>query len=205
MEKKLFTVQKRGETRALCWGIGMIVCAVMMSSVFGFTVVPKFLKSVWTEESVCTVVNSSFKEKVSCTYDTNAECDKSSYYPCLEVLVNVNFSQHIYMLYHTEETPEMNDQCSYIPKCEKNYTEVKMHVDIIQENFMKNQPFTCFYDPKGGQKSIILSRKFGLKLLISYFFWPASMFTVGLCIVIMVKISQYLAMVAVQSNKVIIR
>ncbi|KAG8439170.1 hypothetical protein GDO86_005404 [Hymenochirus boettgeri] len=205
MDLKLFTTQRRGEPRAIFLGIGMMVCSVMMFFLFGFTVVPKYLKSVWTEESLCTLANTSFKDAVSCSFKPNAECEMNSQYPCLQVFVNLNFSQDIFMLYHTEETPELNDECSYIPKCEKNFTEVKMHVDIIQENFKQKQPFTCFYDPNGIRKSIILSRKYGPKLLLSYFFWPASMFTAGLSIIIMIKISQYFAMISMQSKKLIIR
>ncbi|KAM4747636.1 calcium-activated potassium channel subunit beta-1 [Rhinophrynus dorsalis] len=205
MEKKLFTAQKRGETRAIYLGFGTIVCSIMIFFVFGFAVVPRYLTSFWTEKSVCTLVNASFKDDVCCTYKEATECHKTSYYPCLEVLVQLNYSQDIFMLYHTEVTPEVNNQCSYIPKCEKNYTEVKKHVVDIQKNFTNVQTFPCFYDPEGRMKTVILKREFGPEILFKYFVWPASMFTGGLWIVILVKISQYFSMVSVQYNKLNIR
>ncbi|XP_075457785.1 calcium-activated potassium channel subunit beta-1 isoform X2 [Ascaphus truei] len=201
MEKKLFTAQKRGETRAIYLGIGMIVCSVMMFFLLVINLLPSYKKSVWTEKSVCTLVQASFKDEISCTYGSNTECEKTSQYPCLEVLVTLNDSENISMLYHTEETPEINSECSYIPKCEKNYTEVKIHVDIIVENFKKTHSFGCFYDPEGRQKSIILIRKFAPDVLLSYCVWPASIFTGGIFIVIMVKLSHYLSKVSVQPNK----
>ncbi|KAM4677259.1 calcium-activated potassium channel subunit beta-1 [Discoglossus pictus] len=202
MGKKLFTAQKRGETRAICLGIGMIVCSIMMFFLLCFTVLPLHLKSVWTEQAICTLHNTSFKDKACCNYNPNAECEKTSYYyPCLEVLVYLNDSEDTFMLYYTEETTETNPKCSYIPKCKKNYTEVKQHVDTIQKNFTMAGSFACSYDPKGRQKSIILKRQFGKRWLINYFFWPATMFTGGLIMVIMVKITQYLAMISVQYSK----
>ncbi|XP_053572144.1 calcium-activated potassium channel subunit beta-1 [Bombina bombina] len=201
MAKKLFTAQKRGETRAVCLGIGMIVCSVMMFFLLGVTVLPSYLKSVWTEETICTLNNTSFKEKVCCSYSSNGECEKTSfYYPCLEVLVNLNYSEDIFMLHHTEITTEVNPECTYIPRCDKNYTELKIHVEEIQERFKRKGTFNCSYDPRGRQKNIILVRKYGPRFLISYFFWPGSMFTGGLIILIMVKITQYLSMVSVRSS-----
>lgn len=75
-----------------------------------------------------------------------------------------------------------------------------MHVQEIQGKFNKSSSFTCYFDPKKRKKSPILIRKFGPQKMISYFFWPTSMFTVGLFVVIIVKISQYFAMISVQAN-----
>ncbi|XP_075065903.1 calcium-activated potassium channel subunit beta-1 [Mixophyes fleayi] len=201
MGKKLFMAQKRGETRAVCLGIGMIICSVLMFFLLGVTVLPKYLKSVWTEESKCTLVQATFKERANCIHNTNTKSEIILKYPCLEVLVNLNFSEDVFMLYHTEESSEWNNKCSYIPECKENYTEVALHVQEIQGKFNKSSSFTCYFDPKGRQKSIVLMRKFGPQKLISYFFWPTSMFTVGLCVVIIVKISQYFAMISVQTSK----
>ncbi|XP_063784377.1 calcium-activated potassium channel subunit beta-1 isoform X1 [Pseudophryne corroboree] len=201
MGKKLFMAQKRGETRAVCLGIGMIICSVMIFFLLGVTVLPKYLKSVWTEKSKCTLVQATFKEKASCTHSINTKNEVILKYPCLEVLVNLNYSEDIFMLYHTEESLEWNYKCSYIPECKENYTEVALHVQEVQGKFNQSSSFTCYFDPKGRQKSIILIRKFGPQKMILCFFWPTSMFTVGLCVVIIVKISQYFAMISVQNNK----
>ncbi|XP_063784379.1 calcium-activated potassium channel subunit beta-1 isoform X2 [Pseudophryne corroboree] len=108
MGKKLFMAQKRGETRAVCLGIGMIICSVMIFFLLGVTVLPKYLKSVWTEKSKCTLVQATFKEKASCTHSINTKNEVILKYPCLEVLVNLNYSEDIFMLYHTEESLEWN-------------------------------------------------------------------------------------------------
>ncbi|XP_073429796.1 putative calcium-activated potassium channel subunit beta [Dendrobates tinctorius] len=200
MGKKLFMAQKRGETRAVCLGIGMIICSVMMFFLLGVTVLPKYIKSVWTAESNCTLVQAALKDGVNCIHNSNTKPESIIKYPCLEVLVNVNFSEDVFMLYHTEESSEWNDKCTYIPDCKENNTEVEIHVQETQGRFNKTSSFTCYFDPKGRQKSIILIRKFGPEKMISYFFWPASMFIVGLFVVIIVKISQYSAMASVQVN-----
>ncbi|KAM3925822.1 calcium-activated potassium channel subunit beta-1 isoform 1-T2 [Leptodactylus fuscus] len=201
MGKKLFMAQKRGETRAVCLGIGMIICSVMMFFLLGVTVLPKYIKSVWTEETMCTLVQATFKDRANCIHNSNTKPESILKYPCLEVLVNKNFSEDVFMLYHTEESSEWNNKCTYIPECKENFTEVAMHVQEIQGKFNKSSSFTCYFDPKGRQKSIILIRKYGPQKMISYFFWPTSMFTVGLFVVIIVKISQYFAMASVQANR----
>ncbi|XP_018421819.1 PREDICTED: calcium-activated potassium channel subunit beta-1 [Nanorana parkeri] len=201
MGKKLFMAQKRGETRAVCLGIGMITCSVMMFFLLGVTILPKYIKSVWTAESTCTLAQATFKDKTNCVHNSNAKPESILKYPCLEVLVNLNFSEDNFMLYHTEESPEWNNKCFYIPECKENYTEIKMQIQKIEREFNKSSSFVCYFDPKGRHKSIILIRKFGPHKMISYFFWPTSMFTVGLCVVIIVKISQYLAMISLQANK----
>ncbi|XP_069618073.1 calcium-activated potassium channel subunit beta-1 isoform X1 [Ranitomeya imitator] len=227
MGKKLFMAQKRGETRAVCLGIGMIICSVMMFFLLGVTVLPKYIKSVWTAESNCTLVQAAFKEGANCIHNSNTKPESIIKYPCLEVLVNVNFSEEVLMLYHTEESSEWNEKkrvlagrndgglcwikdeglhletslCTYIPDCKENNTEVEIHVQEIQGKFNKFSSFPCYFDPKGREKSIILIRKFGPQKMISYFFWPTSMFTVGLFVVIIVKISQYSAMASVQANR----
>ncbi|KAM9311582.1 calcium-activated potassium channel subunit beta-1 [Gastrophryne carolinensis] len=201
MAKKLFMAQKRGETRAICLGIGMIICSVMMFFLLGVTFLPKYLKSVWTAESMCTLVQATLKESSNCIHNSNTKPESIVKYPCLKVLVNLNFSEDIFMLYHTEESPDWNNKCSYIPECKDNFTEVAMHVQEIQGKFNKTSAFTCYFDPKGKQRSTILIRKFGPQKMISYFFWPTSMFTVGICMVVIVKMNQYFAMVTVQAFK----
>ncbi|KAM4038810.1 calcium-activated potassium channel subunit beta-1 isoform 1-T2 [Anomaloglossus baeobatrachus] len=207
MGKKLFMAQKRGETRAVCLGIGMIICSVMMFFLLGVTVIPKYIKSVWTEKSNCTLVQAAFKDGENCIHNSNTKPEIIVKYPCLEVLVNLNFSnfwnfsEDVFMLYHTEESPEWNDKCTYVPDCKENFTEVENLLQKIQGNFNKTSSFFCYFDPKGRQKSIILVRKFGPEKMISYFFWPTSMFTVGLFVVTIVKISQYSAMISVQANR----
>lgn len=44
MGKKLVMAQKRGETRALCLGVAMVVCAVIAYYILGTTVLPLYQK-----------------------------------------------------------------------------------------------------------------------------------------------------------------
>ncbi|XP_053319314.1 putative calcium-activated potassium channel subunit beta [Spea bombifrons] len=200
MEKKLFKAHKRGETRALCLGYGLIVCSIMMHILLVFTAVPLHMKSVWSEKSLCTVSRITFKDNFPCTYTSNSESERKSLYPCLVVQVHLNNSQSVFMLYETEETQEINEECTYIPKCGKNYTETKKDVDDIEKNFKEADSFGCYYDPKGRMESIILRRKFGTGDLVSCFLWPTLMFTLGLFIILLVKISQFFSRISVVSK-----
>lgn len=44
MGKKLVMAQKRGETRALCLGVAMVVCAAITYYILGTTVLPLYQK-----------------------------------------------------------------------------------------------------------------------------------------------------------------
>lgn len=44
MGKKLVMAQKRGETRALCLGVAMVVCAVIAYYILGTTMLPLYQK-----------------------------------------------------------------------------------------------------------------------------------------------------------------
>lgn len=69
---------------------------------------PSLSLSVWTEESSCTVLNSTIIGEINCSYSCGAECWKSSRYPCLQVYVSLNSSGRILRLSHNEETQEAN-------------------------------------------------------------------------------------------------
>ncbi|XP_053812564.1 calcium-activated potassium channel subunit beta-1 isoform X2 [Vidua chalybeata] len=164
--KKLVTAQKRGETRALCLGLGMVACSMMMYFFIGITIVPFYSKSVWTTETVC------------------------------KVWVNLTASGQEVMLYHTEDTLERNPKCSYVPDKLDNSKEVKARIEIIASNFKKYQTFPCYYDPGGAQTNVILSRLYPAKGLLFAFLWPTLMFTGGCLIIVLVKISQYVSVLS---------
>lgn len=48
MGKKLVMAQKRGETRALCLGVAMVVCAVITYYILSTTMLPLYLKRYQT-------------------------------------------------------------------------------------------------------------------------------------------------------------
>lgn len=64
--------------------------------------------SVWTEESSCTVLNSTIVAEINCTYSCGSECWKSSKYPCLQVFVSLNTSGKVVRLSHNEEAQDTN-------------------------------------------------------------------------------------------------
>ncbi|XP_067422851.1 calcium-activated potassium channel subunit beta-1 [Emydura macquarii macquarii] len=199
--KKLVTAQKRGETRALCLGLGMVACSVMMYFFIGITIVPSYTKSIWTKRTTCKLLKTNIKDKVQCSFNNGASDENIFKYPCLEVLVDLNFSGQEVMLYHTEETQERNPKCSYIPRNLENYEEVKMQIEIIAENFRKHQTFHCYYDPEGRKKSVILKRLYPPKGLFFTFLWPSLMLTGGVLIIIMVKVSQYVSVLSASQYK----
>ncbi|XP_039555377.1 putative calcium-activated potassium channel subunit beta isoform X2 [Passer montanus] len=165
--KKLVTAQKRGETRALCLGLGMVACSMMMYFFIGITIVPFYTKSVWTTETVCKVLKANIKDKVFCPNSKGSEDEEIFPYPCLQVWVNLTASGQEVMLYQTEDTLERNPKCSYVPEKLENSKEVKARIETIASNFKKYQTFPCYYDPGGTQTNAILSRLYPEKVLLS--------------------------------------
>ncbi|NXJ48184.1 KCMB1 protein, partial [Spizaetus tyrannus] len=194
--KKLVTAQKRGETRALCLGLGMVACSTMMYFFIGITIVPFYTKSVWTTETVCKVLKANIKDKVLCPNSEGSEDEDIFPYPCLQVWVNLTASGQEVMLYQTEDTLERNPKCSYVPGKSENMKEVKARIETIASNFKKYQTFPCYYDPGGTQTNVILSRLYPPKGLLFAFLWPTLMFTGGCLIIVLVKISQYVSVLS---------
>ncbi|XP_036913650.1 calcium-activated potassium channel subunit beta-1 isoform X2 [Sturnira hondurensis] len=102
MGKKLVMAQKRGETRALCLGVAMVVCAVIAYYILGTTVLPLYQKSVWTQESMCHLIEAKIWDQ------EELEGKKVAQYPCL--WVNVSTLGRWAVLYHTEDTWDQNQQ-----------------------------------------------------------------------------------------------
>ncbi|XP_074866035.1 calcium-activated potassium channel subunit beta-1 [Carettochelys insculpta] len=199
--KKVVTIQKRGETRALFLGLGMVVCSMMMYFFIGVTIVPFYTESVWTKETTCKVLNANIKDEAQCLFNNGAGNVNNFPYPCLEVLVDLNFSGQEVMLYHTEDTHRRNPKCSYIPKNLKNDTEVKMLLKEVAEKFRKSRPFPCYYDPEGRQTSALFTRLYPTKDLLFPFLWPSFMLTGGVLIIIMVKVSQYVSVLSAWQHR----
>uniref|UniRef100_A0A8C3VMD3 Calcium-activated potassium channel subunit beta n=1 Tax=Catagonus wagneri TaxID=51154 RepID=A0A8C3VMD3_9CETA len=102
MGKKLVMAQKRGETRALCLGVAMVVCAVIAYYILGTTVLPLYQKSVWTQESTCHLIETNIRDQ------EELEGKRVPQYPCL--WVNVSSVGRWAVLYHTEDTRDQNQQ-----------------------------------------------------------------------------------------------
>lgn len=56
MGKKLVMAQKRGETRALCLGVTMVVCAVIAYYILGTTVLPLYQKRYQPPRPACPIL-----------------------------------------------------------------------------------------------------------------------------------------------------
>uniref|UniRef100_A0A8D0B0S2 Potassium calcium-activated channel subfamily M regulatory beta subunit 1 n=1 Tax=Salvator merianae TaxID=96440 RepID=A0A8D0B0S2_SALMN len=202
LRKKLVTAQKRGETRALCLGLAMVVCSGMMYFFIGVTIVPSYSKSVWTKEAVCRLIKASIKEKVHCSFNEGSGDENNFYYPCLEVYVNLTVLGQMVMLYNTEETVARNPKCFYIPPNMGSYNEVQKHVDTTMDYIKKKQTFTCYYDPSRTEASVISERLYDPRGLVITSLWPTLMLLGGLFIVILVKTSQCLSALAASQYKI---
>ncbi|XP_046882998.1 calcium-activated potassium channel subunit beta-2 isoform X3 [Hypomesus transpacificus] len=109
-KKKTVTALSAGEDRAMFLGLGMILSSVMMYFVLCITVLRAYADSVWTEESVCIVLNSTIVADVNCSYSCGSDCWRASKYPCLQIYVSVNNTGRVSLLSHNEETQEANSE-----------------------------------------------------------------------------------------------
>ncbi|XP_056664393.1 calcium-activated potassium channel subunit beta-2 isoform X1 [Monodelphis domestica] len=201
-KRKTVTALKAGEDRAILLGLAMMVCAIMMYFLLGITLLRSYMQSVWTEESQCTLLNASITETFNCSFNCGPDCRKLSQYPCLQVYVNLTSSGQKLLLYHTEETMKINSECSYIPKCGKNFEESLSMVNVVMENFRKYQRFSCFSDPSGNQKNVILTKLYSSNVLFHSLFWPTCMMSGGVAIVAMVKFTQYLSLLCERIQRI---
>ncbi|XP_027462766.1 calcium-activated potassium channel subunit beta-1 isoform X3 [Zalophus californianus] len=190
MGKKLVMAQKRGETRALCLGVAMVVCAVIAYYILGTTMLPLYQKSVWTQKSMCHLIETNIREQ------QELEGKKVPQYPCL--WVNVSAVGRWAVLYHTEDTRDQNQQCSYIPGSLENYQEARADVEKVRATFHKKQIFYCFSTSRENETSVLYQRLYGPRTLLFSLVWPTFLLTGGLLIIAMVKINQCLSILAAQ-------
>ncbi|XP_059272539.1 calcium-activated potassium channel subunit beta-1 [Mustela nigripes] len=190
MGKKLVMAQKRGETRALCLGVAMVVCAVIAYYILGTTVLPLYQKSVWTQKSTCHLIETSIREQ------EELEGKKVPQYPCL--WVNVSAVGRWAVLYHTEDTRDQNQQCSYIPGSLENYQTARADVEKVRATFHEKQIFYCFSATRENETTVLYQRLYGPRTLLFSLFWPTFLLTGGLLIIAMVKINQSLSILAAQ-------
>ncbi|KFP80343.1 PREDICTED: calcium-activated potassium channel subunit beta-1 [Acanthisitta chloris] len=194
--KKLVTAQKRGETRAMCLGLGMVACSMMIYFFIAVTMVPTYNKSVWTTEAVCKLLKVNIKDRALCPSSEDSEDGDSFPYPCLQVWVNLTASGQEVMLYDNEDTLSRNAKCSYVPDKPEYSKEVKAQVELIASIFRNKQTFRCYYDPGGTQTNVIVNRLYPPGGLLCAFLWPTLMFTAGCLIILLVKLSQYFSVLS---------
>ncbi|XP_055778802.1 calcium-activated potassium channel subunit beta-2-like [Salvelinus fontinalis] len=201
-KRKTVTALKAGEDRAILLGLSMILFSVMMYFVLGITMVRSYSDSVWTEESSCTVLNSTIVAEINCTYSCGSECWKSSKYPCLQVFVSLNTSGKVVRLSHNEEAQDTNPECFYVPKCQKDFNAIHTVVMKILERLKTQQQVLCYMDPGEQQDSALLTRIYGRLAVFHSLFWPTCTLIGGTIIIVMVKLTQYLSIMCEQVGRI---
>ncbi|XP_036913648.1 calcium-activated potassium channel subunit beta-1 isoform X1 [Sturnira hondurensis] len=190
MGKKLVMAQKRGETRALCLGVAMVVCAVIAYYILGTTVLPLYQKSVWTQESMCHLIEAKIWDQ------EELEGKKVAQYPCL--WVNVSTLGRWAVLYHTEDTWDQNQQCSYIPGSLDSYQMARADVERVRGRFHEHRVFHCLVAPRENETRVLYRRLYGPQTLLFSLFWPTFLLSGGFLIIAMVKLNQSLSILAAQ-------
>lgn len=81
------------------------------------------VNSVWTEEGVCVVLNSTVTADMNCSYNCGSECWRASKYPCLQVYVSVNNTGRVRRLSHNEESQDTSSEVSTGPDAPEGNSE----------------------------------------------------------------------------------
>uniref|UniRef100_A0A8I3RS94 Calcium-activated potassium channel subunit beta n=2 Tax=Canis lupus familiaris TaxID=9615 RepID=A0A8I3RS94_CANLF len=148
------------------------------------------LPSVWTQKSTCHLIETNIREQ------EELEGKKVPQYPCL--WVNVSAVGRWAVLYHTEDTRDRNQQCSYIPGSLENYQVARADVEKVKAKFHEQQIFYCFSTTRENETTVLYRRLYGPQTLLFSLFWPTFLLTGGLLIIAMVKINQSLSILAAQ-------
>ncbi|XP_058490354.1 calcium-activated potassium channel subunit beta-2-like isoform X1 [Solea solea] len=201
-KKKTVTARKPGEDRAILLGLGMILSSVMMYFVLGITTLRSYADSVWTEEGVCVVRNSTVTADMNCSYNCGSDCWRVSKYPCLQVYVSVNNTGRVSRLSHNEETQDASSECFYVPRCQKDTVALHTMIMNISERLKVNQEVPCYYDPMEQQETVLLTRLYDHSAVFHSLLWPSCMITGGALIIMMVKLTQYLSRLCEEIGKI---
>ncbi|XP_072296472.1 calcium-activated potassium channel subunit beta-2-like [Eucyclogobius newberryi] len=203
LEKKTTdTALKAGEDRAILLGLGMILSSVMMYFVLGITMLRSYADSVWTEEGVCLVLNSTVTADMNCSYSCGSDCWRVSKYPCLQVYVSINSTGRISRLSRNEETLDASSECFYVPRCQRDSLAMHSMIVNISERLKVNQQVSCFYDPQEQQEAVLLTRLYDHSAVFHTLLWPSCMLTGGVLIILMVKLTQYLSRLSDKIEKI---
>ncbi|XP_043111771.1 calcium-activated potassium channel subunit beta-2 [Puntigrus tetrazona] len=200
-KKRTETAQKAGEDRAILLGLGMVFSSVMMYFVICITMVRAYADSVLTDETTCTVLNSTLTKDINCSYNCGSDCWRGSKYPCLQVFVSLNATGRIGLLSHSEEMLDVSSECFYVPKCQKDHFALRVMIQNISEHLKTHQQITCYHDSSEHRGSILLKRLHAAGAVFHSLFWPSCMFSGGTLIILMVKLTQYLSILCEQIGK----
>lgn len=80
-----------------------------------------------------------------------------------------------------------------MPKCNRDQTMARVVIRNITERLRVRQRLPCFHDPSEQQENALLTRQHGDAGALQSLLWPSCVLTIGLIIVLMVKLTQYLS------------
>lgn len=93
-------------------------------------------------------------------------------------------------------------QCFYVPKCRKDHSAMQALVLNISERLKVQQQVHCYSDPAEQQDSAILTRLYGRAAILSSLLWPTCTLVIGVLIVAMVKLTQYLSILCERISRI---
>ncbi|XP_035278124.1 calcium-activated potassium channel subunit beta-3 [Anguilla anguilla] len=190
-----------GEERAILLGLSMIGFSLLMYFLFGTLIVNPCLRSNWTEESNCTVIQASFPDEW--------EDDTREFrFPCLNVTVNLSRSDHkaqLVMLYYNEDALDLPSKCFYRPKYRQNISDIQEEAQRIHRLFqMRSEPFRCFSSQGDSHLGYtnpgdaILTKKCDNQQVMQYMFFSTLMLAGGVMTISLVRLNQHLSRMVAQ-------
>ncbi|KAJ8409462.1 hypothetical protein AAFF_G00228630 [Aldrovandia affinis] len=184
-------VSSVGEDRAILLGFTMIGFSLLTYFLFGIVLVAPYLKSIWTEESNCTMIQADFR-------DEWGEVGGDFGPPCLRVTVNLSQSRKPATLHYNEDT--IHEECFYIPKHNENKSQVLEEAQRIRKYLQTeiNASFPCHSSLGENPSSAILTRKYDGWLVIQYMCWPTLMLAGGAGTISLVRLNQWLSHMVAQ-------
>uniref|UniRef100_A0A3Q4MMQ1 Potassium calcium-activated channel subfamily M regulatory beta subunit 2 n=1 Tax=Neolamprologus brichardi TaxID=32507 RepID=A0A3Q4MMQ1_NEOBR len=158
--------------------LGNFLLHILITSSGGFV----FFSSVWTDETSCTIVNSTIVWDVNCSYSCGTECWKRSRYPCLQVYVSLNSSGKNSSTLYTNT--------------------MQVLVQNISERLRSQHTLQCFVDRTDKTDSAILTQIYSQIAVFHSLFWPTCTLIGGSVIIAMVKLTQYLSVVCDRLSRI---
>ncbi|XP_041944303.1 calcium-activated potassium channel subunit beta-3 [Alosa sapidissima] len=181
-----------GDERALLLGFTMMAFSILMYFVVGIVVVKPHLQSDWGEEVNCTLTQAYILEEWS-------DCRGLTTFPCLQVLVNISVnvssSQIKARLHYDEKSINLNPECFYTPKCQRNESDLLQEARKIKQylDARCGEVLRCRFSAWRYSEDAILYRKCNRWLTLWYLLWPSLMLGGGMLLVSLLKLNQRLA------------
>ncbi|XP_062408599.1 calcium-activated potassium channel subunit beta-3 [Sardina pilchardus] len=181
-----------GDERAILLGFTMMAFSILMYFVVGIAMVKPHLQSDWGEEVNCTVTQAYILEEW-------ADCRGLATFPCLQVFVNVSVnvssSQIKARLHYDEKSINLNPECFYTPKCQRNESDLLQEARKIKQylDAQCGEALRCRFSAWRYSEDAILYRKCNRWLTLWYLLWPSLMLGGGVLLVGLIKLNQRLA------------